>query len=295
MCAPSCAAGEFERRKRSPPGSDSSSAQEGHVGDLGCRREQRLELVELCLGRVVARETGGAFELDDHRIERAVLVMRRAEIAQAGMGSVRCCSEAQRSDATCRCPARPRAAPPGLRRSLPAASAAAAARLPPRARRAASAAERRASKRLSIAALANDAPGRCGSAKPSSASGRVLELEQPADQPVRASAMTTCRARPAPAAARRGSGSRRRRRAPVRLPSPIRSPTTTSPVAMPTRTRRSCRAGNRPTASIMPARRAPPARHHPHAPADSRNRPAPRRPCTWRRSHRNGRPSATAP
>ena len=40
-----------------------------------------------------------------------------------------------------------------------------------------------------------------------------------------------------------------------------------------------------------PARRAPPARHRPHAPADSRNRSAPRRPCIWRQSRRSGRPS----
>ena len=39
------------------------------------------------------------------------------------------------------------------------------------------------------------------------------------------------------------------------------------------------------------ARRAPPARHRPHALADSRNRSAPRRPYIWRQSHRSGRPS----
>ena len=32
--------------------------------------------------RVVAREAGGAFELDDERVERAVLMVRRAEIAE---------------------------------------------------------------------------------------------------------------------------------------------------------------------------------------------------------------------
>jgi hypothetical protein len=30
-----------------------------------------------------------------------------------------------------------------------------------------------------------------------------------------------------------------------------------------------------------------PTRHRPHALADSQDRPAPRRPCTWQRSHRN--------
>src|SRR5205085_4897822 len=33
----------------------------------------------------IARKPGGMFELDDERVERAVLMMRRAEIAQAGM------------------------------------------------------------------------------------------------------------------------------------------------------------------------------------------------------------------
>ena len=37
-----------------------------------------------------------------------------------------------------------------------------------------------------------------------------------------------------------------------------------------------------------PALPAPPARHHPHAPADSRNTRAPRRPCTSLRTRRSG-------
>src|SRR5260370_13357841 len=48
-------------------------------------REQILRLPELLLDRVVAREPGGAFELDDERVERAVLMVRRAEIAQPGV------------------------------------------------------------------------------------------------------------------------------------------------------------------------------------------------------------------
>src|SRR5262249_40099126 len=40
-----------------------------------------------------------------------------------------------------------------------------------------------------------------------------------------------------------------------------------------------------------PAQLAPRARHHPHARADSRNTPAPRRPCIWPRTRRTGRPS----
>jgi hypothetical protein len=44
--------------------------------------EQRRQLLMFCRDRVVAAEPGGAFELADHRMERAVLVVRRAEIAQ---------------------------------------------------------------------------------------------------------------------------------------------------------------------------------------------------------------------
>src|SRR5262249_50712167 len=50
------------------------------------RREQGPKLAELAFSRVVAGEPGGAFELDDKGIERAVLVVRRAEIAQARVG-----------------------------------------------------------------------------------------------------------------------------------------------------------------------------------------------------------------
>jgi hypothetical protein len=59
----------------------------GHERDFvpiaGAGSELRFELVELILDGVFAVETGGAFELGDERIERAVLVVRRAEIAQA--------------------------------------------------------------------------------------------------------------------------------------------------------------------------------------------------------------------
>ena len=46
-------------------------------------RQQRIELVELRLRRVVVRQSGGTFHLADDRIKRAVGVLRRAEIAQA--------------------------------------------------------------------------------------------------------------------------------------------------------------------------------------------------------------------
>ena len=45
--------------------------------------QQRIELVELRLRRVVVRQCSGAFHLADDRIKRAVGVLRRAEIAQA--------------------------------------------------------------------------------------------------------------------------------------------------------------------------------------------------------------------
>jgi hypothetical protein len=45
--------------------------------------DQRFELVEFLLGRVVAREPQGALEIVDDRVERAVGVIRRAMEAQA--------------------------------------------------------------------------------------------------------------------------------------------------------------------------------------------------------------------
>src|SRR5215469_18876124 len=46
------------------------------------RGQQFTQLVELLLGRVVAREAAGSFEAGDERAERAVLMVGRAEIAQ---------------------------------------------------------------------------------------------------------------------------------------------------------------------------------------------------------------------
>src|SRR5215471_11334853 len=43
---------------------------------------QFSQLVELLLGHVVAREAAGTFGLGDERVERAVLMVGRAEIAQ---------------------------------------------------------------------------------------------------------------------------------------------------------------------------------------------------------------------
>ena len=49
------------------------------------RPDQPPQFAELDVDHVIASEPGGAFELRDEGIERAVLVMRRAEIAQTGM------------------------------------------------------------------------------------------------------------------------------------------------------------------------------------------------------------------
>ena len=46
-------------------------------------RQHRIELVELCLRRIVVRQPGGTLHLADDRIKRAVGMLRRAEIAQA--------------------------------------------------------------------------------------------------------------------------------------------------------------------------------------------------------------------
>ena len=75
---------QFERRITSVV------RQRQHLGEQ-CRillrgrglRQQRIELVELRLRGVVVRKSGGAFHLTDDRIEGAVGVLRRAEVAQA--------------------------------------------------------------------------------------------------------------------------------------------------------------------------------------------------------------------
>ena len=114
---------EVERRRRHS-GSDSNSREQREVASSrvpGAASSAR-SLSSFCCRRVVARETGGALELRDHRIKRAVLVMRRAEIAQPGVRFVlRAAPAAPRSGATCRCPARRTAARPDPRRPSPAA------------------------------------------------------------------------------------------------------------------------------------------------------------------------------
>ncbi|HSA81076.1 MAG TPA: hypothetical protein VLE23_09645, partial [Geminicoccaceae bacterium] len=54
---------------------------DGLVQLIGRLAEQRLELGELRLPRVVRGKTGGPLELGDDRMERAVGVVGRAEVA----------------------------------------------------------------------------------------------------------------------------------------------------------------------------------------------------------------------
>ena len=209
-------------------------------------REQLPQLAELLLDRVVAREPGGAFELDDERVERAVLMVRRAEIAQP---RVRLALDALRqrrgqarlADARL---ARDQHHPPlaGLR-LLPAPQQQIELLVAPDERR------RLRAQRLEAAqdaAFADHAPGalRLGKAgerlRP-----EILEFEQRADLPPRALGDDErARSRPAPAAGRRGSASRRRPRAPA--PRPRRSD------RRPRRARWRCRAA-RSAACRMPA------------------------------------------
>jgi hypothetical protein len=73
--------GEAERRIALAGGQrqqcrDQRDGLAGVVGRLG---EHRLQLVEPLVCRVLAPEPGRPFELGDRRVERLVLVMRRAE------------------------------------------------------------------------------------------------------------------------------------------------------------------------------------------------------------------------
>ena len=93
-------------------------------------REQGVELVELRLRGVVVRKSGGALHLADDRIECAVGMLRRTEVAQASMwlggeAFQQRSSKSRLADARLR----RRATPLGLRRSLPSTSAAAGVRV----------------------------------------------------------------------------------------------------------------------------------------------------------------------
>src|SRR5215471_8218108 len=57
----------------------------GLIKVSGPLREHRLKLIEPLLVSIVAPESGGPLQLRDDRVERTVLVMGRAEIAEASV------------------------------------------------------------------------------------------------------------------------------------------------------------------------------------------------------------------
>ena len=164
----------------------------------------------------------------------------------------------------------------------------------------------RASKRSSARPSPATRHAASGSAKPLSRCGPRSSSSNtpPTSRRVACADHHRRRARPAPGAAPRGSAPRRP--PPPRAPRPRRSGRRPPrcPVAMPTRAarvpshaanllrhrggRRGVRYRLRPPRPAR-ARRAPPARRRPRAPAASRNRRARRRPDTWRRGPRSGR------
>ena len=269
------------------PGGRTSS-----VGWRG-RRQQRLQLGEPHLGRVVAREAGGALELRDHRVERAVLVVRRAEVAQARRAArSRGAPAGPRAAATCRSRPRPTAGRPGPRRPSPAPSAAAAGPAPPRARPAGSAPGRRGAPRSGSRPRRRRGPGRPAPARrspwPRPRPGRRTRTGRRQGGAC-ASAITTLSGLGQglqPGGQVRGLADDRLlagRAAAQEVADhhePGRDPDADAERGSPPAPR-----GRAPPPRAR-ARRGPPARRRPHAPAASRNRPARRRPCTWRRSRR---------
>ena len=140
---------------------------------------------------------------------------------------------------------------------------------------------RAASNRLSVTATPSTAKASTGSAKPFA----VCRPRSAAGTGRRRGGGWRRRGRSArvpqePAGAPRGWGSRR--------PPPAPAPSPRRPDRRRRQARWQCRCGRRAapfhgspgcvTAALFPAPPAPPARRRPHAPADSRNRPAPRRP-----------------
>jgi len=64
---------------------DSASARRAISSTGGDAAASRASSMSSLVDRILAREPGGAFELGDERVEGAVLVMRRTEIAQPRM------------------------------------------------------------------------------------------------------------------------------------------------------------------------------------------------------------------
>jgi len=193
------------------------------------------------------------------RIERAVLVMRRAEIAQAVCGSVPMRSESAAVSLDLPITRLARISTRALRRSSPVASGESAARL------LVAANERRLpSACLEPAqhpAFPNDPPRRFGSANPASCCG-----PRSSDRTARRSGVACCRQSPGWPAQRALAPRREVRvcRRPMFCadPSPISIADDHQPVAIPTR---ACSLvdliSRRPTARSVASRRGPPARH----------------------------------
>ncbi len=201
--------------------------------------EQRFELGQPRFRHVLAAEARGVLELGDEGMERARLMVRRAEIAQPRVRLARRAAAASPApDAICRCRVRRSAPPPGPRRPWPAASGAAIAPALRRGRRAGSArAARNASKRLSAALPRTTRAAITGAPKPlSSTAPRSTYSNRPPVSRRVLGAITT-----APGSASACSRAARFGVSPTTAcscasPEPTRSPTTTRPVAMPTRT-----------------------------------------------------------
>src|SRR6516162_1856968 len=76
---------EVERREALAAGKRQHLGDQREVARFRPVAEQRLQLVELCCVRVVASEPRGALQLADKGVERAVLIVRRAKIANSGV------------------------------------------------------------------------------------------------------------------------------------------------------------------------------------------------------------------
>ena len=267
-CAPSARCGRQRRAAGSArrSGSTSSAAKRRDLGRASsvARPSSASSLSSLRLGRIVAREAGRALELLDHRMERAVGVVGRAVVAER---RVRLVAEplAQRADEA-------RLADAGLAGQqhhlalavlgpLPAVEQHAELVLAPDQRRetAGRAAPRSGSRHAPSPATRQ---ADTGSAKPLRRCGpRSASSNSPPTSRRVAWLITTL-----PGAASACSRAARFGVSPTTAcscaaPSPIRSPTTTSPVAMPTRAASGSPAGRlelgRPPSTIAsPARTA---------------------------------------
>jgi hypothetical protein len=147
------------------------SQQFNFVTITGSDCDPAAQLSELLLDCVVPRKAGGAFELGDERVERACLMMRRAEVSYAGMliGLDACESAAVRRDL-------PIPGSPDISTTLPSPAFACCQRRSSRSSSSSRptsgvASERSASKRLSTLLSPATRQARCGSAKPASGCG----------------------------------------------------------------------------------------------------------------------------